>query len=199
MGQQPGGFAYTAAMNPVALRYHLLARVLHALLGLLLVGMFAVGLYMSDLPFSPLRLKLYNWHKWAGVVVLTLSLVRLLWRLASPPPKLPLAVLRAMPTWQRRAHSAAHLGLYLLFFAVPLLGWAYSSASGFPLVVFGAWPLPDWVPVNETLAGLLKPAHRFAAYALAGLVVLHVGASLKHHFVDRDGLLSRMGFGRVRA
>ena len=185
-------------MKPVVVRYHLLARVLHALLGLLLVGMFAVGLYMADLPFSPLRLKLYNWHKWAGVVVLTLSLVRLLWRLASPPPELPAAVLDTMPRWQRRAHEAAHLGLYGLFFAVPLLGWAYSSASGFPLVVFGAWPLPDWVPVNETLAGLLKPAHRFAAYALAALVLVHVGAALKHHFVDRDGLLSRMGFGRVR-
>jgi len=186
-------------MKPVVLRYHLLARVLHALLGLLLVGMFAVGLYMADLPFSPLRLKLYNWHKWAGVVVLTLSLVRLLWRLASPPPALPTTVFNAMAPWQRRAHGAAHLGLYVLFFSVPLLGWAYSSASGFPLMVFGVWPLPDWVPVNETLAGLLKPAHRYAAYALAGLVAVHVGAALKHHFVDRDGLLSRMGFGRVRA
>jgi cytochrome b561 len=185
-------------MMSMAVRYHLFSRVLHALLGLLLVGMFAVGLYMADLPFSPERLKLYNWHKWAGVVVLTLSLVRLLWRLASPPPKLPVEVLGAMPSWQRRAHGAAHLGLYLLFFAVPLLGWAYSSASGFPLVVFGVWPLPDWVPVNETLADLLKPAHCYAAYALAVLVLVHVGAALKHQFVDRDGLLSRMGFGSVR-
>jgi cytochrome b561 len=185
--------------KPDPIAYSLLARVLHALLGVMLVGMFAVGLYMADLPFSPERLKLYNWHKWAGVVVLTLSLVRLLWRLASPPPALPAAVLRGMAPWQRRAHGAAHAGLYVLFFAVPLLGWAYSSASGFPLVVFGVLPLPDWVPVNETLAAVLKPAHRFAAYALAGLVLVHVGAALKHHFVDRDGLLSRMGFGRVRA
>ena len=199
MGQLSRGFAYTPFMSSEAVRYHLLARWLHALLGVLLVGMFVVGLYMADLPFSPLRLKLYNWHKWAGVVVLTLSFVRLTWRLANPPPKLPATVLGAMLPWQRRAHAAAHLGLYLLFFAVPLLGWAYSSASGFPLVVFGVLPLPDWVPVNETLADLLKPAHRFAAYALAGLVVVHVGAALKHHFVDRDGLLSRMGFGRLRA
>ncbi len=191
-------FPTLLSMNAVLVRYSLLSRVLHVLLGLLLLGMFAVGLYMADLPFSPLRLKLYNWHKWAGVVVLTLSLLRLLWRLASPPPALPATALNTMPTWQRHAHSATHLGLYVLFFAVPLLGWAYSSASGFPLVVFGVWPLPDWVPVNETLAELLKPAHRFAAYALAGLVMLHVAAALKHHLVDRDGLLSRMGFGRVR-
>ena len=180
-------------------RYHLVARLLHAVLALALVGMFALGLYMAGLPFSPQRLKLYNWHKWAGVVLLALSLVRLLWRLVSRPPALPPAVRAAMPQWQQRAHGATHWGLYGLFFAVPLLGWAYSSASGFPLVVFGVWPLPDWVPVNESLADALKPAHRYAAYALAALMLLHVGAALKHHLVDQDGLLGRMGFGRVRS
>ena len=185
-------------MHLVPNRYHLFARVQHALLAFALVGMFALGLYMVDLPFSPERLKLYNWHKWAGAVVLTLSLVRLLWRLANRPPELPPTVREAMPLWQQRVHAATHLGLYGLFFAVPLLGWAYSSASGFPLVVFGLLPLPDWVPVNESLADALKPAHRYAAYALAALVLLHVGAALKHHVVDRDGLLGRMGFGRVR-
>ncbi len=188
------------AMNhAVAARYHLFARVLHVLLALALTGMFVVGLYMADLPFSPLRLKLYNWHKWAGMVVLAFSLLRLLWRFASPPPELPPAVRGAMPLWQLRAHGVTLLGLYLLFFVVPLLGWAYSSASGFPIVVFGLWPLPDWVPVNETLADVLKPVHRYAAYALAALVLVHVGAAFKHQFVDRDGLLSRMGFGRARS
>jgi cytochrome b561 len=170
------------------------ARLLHTVQGLALVGMFAVGLYMVDLPFSPERLKLYNWHKWAGVLVLTLSLVRLLWRLTHRPPPLPDSIVRVMPAWQRQAHHATHAALYVLFFAVPLLGWAYSSSAGFPLVVFGVLPLPDWVPVNETLAGLLKPSHRYAAYGLAGLVLLHVAASLKHHFIDRDGLLARMAW-----
>jgi cytochrome b561 len=151
---------------------------------------------MVDLPFSPQRLKLYNWHKWAGVLVLSFSLLRLLWRLTHRPPPLPEAMARAMPAWQRLAHQATHLALYALFFAVPLLGWAYSSAAGFQIVLFGLLPLPDWVPVNEALADALKPAHRYAAYALAALVVLHVGAALKHHFIDRDGLLHRMRLGR---
>lgn len=176
--------------------YTPLARWLHALLGAALVGMFVVGLYMVDLPFSPQRLKLYNWHKWAGVLVLSLSLVRLLWRLTHRPPPLPEAIARAMPAWQRLAHHATHRALYALFFAVPMLGWAYSSAAGFPVVLFGLLPLPDFVPVNEALADVLKPAHRYAAYALAALVVLHVGAALKHQLVDRDGLLHRMRLGR---
>lgn len=185
-------------MSPAsALTYTWPAKLLHALHGLALVGMFAVGLYMADLPFSPERLKLYNGHKWAGVLVLCLSLLRLLWRLTHRPPPLPRATLRAMPGWQRVAHHATHGALYALFFAVPLLGWAYSSATGFQIVLFALWPLPDWVPVNEALADALKPAHRYAAYALAALAVLHAGAALKHQFINRDGLLHRMGLGRA--
>ncbi|MCZ8253656.1 MAG: cytochrome b [Hylemonella sp.] len=173
-------------------RYTRTAIALHWLLALLLLGMFVVGLYMTSLPFSPQRLKLYNWHKWAGIVVLTLSFLRLLWRLSHRPPALPDAVLAAMPTWQRLAHHGTHGALYLLFFAIPLLGWAYSSAAGFPIVVFGVLPLPDFVPVDKALAEALKPWHAYAAYALAALVVLHVAAALKHQFVDRDSLLTRM-------
>ena len=175
-------------------RYHLIARLLHALLGVALVGMFAVGLYMADLPFSPERLKLYNWHKWAGVTVLTLSFLRLMWRLTHRPPELPAAIEQAMPAWQRFAHHATHLGLYVLFFAVPLFGWAYSSSAGFPVVPFGLFQLPDFVPVSEGLADFLKPAHKFAAFGLAALVGLHVAGALKHHFMDRDALLRRMAF-----
>jgi cytochrome b561 len=183
-------------MNATDPRYHFPARLLHAVLGLALVGMFAVGLYMADLPFSPWRLKLYNWHKWAGVVIFTLSLLRLMWRLTQRPPALPESIEQAMPAWQRFAHHATHLGLYVLFFAVPLAGWAYSSAAGFPIVPFGLFQLPDFVPVSEGLADVLKLVHRYAAYALAALVVLHVAGALKHHLIDRDGLLGRMGFGR---
>lgn len=175
-----------------------IAIALHWLLAVAIVGAFSVGLYMSDLAFSPLRLKLFNWHKWAGVTILALSAARLLWRLAHRPPELPAAVLVTMPPWQRRAHHATHALLYALFFVVPLSGWAYSSAAGLPVVWFGVLPLPDWVPVNKELAdAVLKPLHQTFAFALAALVVLHVAATLKHQFVDRDGLLRRMWPRRV--
>lgn len=177
-------------------RYHPLARALHWLLALALVGNFALGLYMADLPFSPARLQYYSWHKWAGVLVLAFSAVRLLTRLMAPPPALPVAVETAMPTWQRMAHHATHHGLYALFFAVPLLGWAYSSAAGFPIVLFGLWQLPDFVPVSEALSDALKELHELSAFAMAALVLLHIGGALKHHIIDRDGLMTRMGFGR---
>ena len=177
-------------------RYHPISVLLHWLLGMAIVAVFAVGLYMADLPFSPQRLKLYNWHKWAGMVILGLSLVRLFWRLTHRPPELPASIQNAMPAWQRKAHHATHHGLYLLFFAVPLLGWAYSSAAGFPIVLFGVLPLPDFVPVSPDLADALKPLHKLSAFAMAALVLLHVAGALKHAWIDRDGLLGRMGLGR---
>jgi cytochrome b561 len=180
-------------MNSVstAPRYTGTAIALHWVLGAVLLAMIGVGAYMTDLPFSPQRLKLYNWHKWAGVTVLALSLLRLAWRLTHRPPAPP-----PMPAWQQRASAFTHAALYALFLAVPLVGWAYSSAAGFPVVLFGVLPLPDLVPVDRALAEAIKPWHANLAWALATLTALHVAAALKHHFVDRDGLLARMRPGR---
>jgi cytochrome b561 len=166
--------------------------LLHWLLALAIFAMFAVGVYMTDLPFSPLRLKLYNWHKWAGVTFLALTVLRLLWRISHRPPALPEALTQAMPGWQTRIYHATHHLMYALFFAVPLIGWAYSSAAGFPIVWFGQIALPDLLPVNKALAEAIKPLHELSALALMGLAGLHIAAALKHHWVDRDGLLARM-------
>ena len=173
-----------------------MAIALHWLLALVIVGMFVMGSYMADLPFSPLRLKLYNWHKWAGVTFLALTVLRLLWRLTHRPPALPQAVTLAMPGWQVRAYHATHHLMYALFFAVPLIGWAYSSAAGYPIVLFGQLPLPDFVSPSKELAALIKPLHELSAVALLGLAGLHIAAALKHHWIDRDGLLNRMLPGR---
>ena len=183
------------ASSPAA-RYTLTAIALHWVLAVAILSAFGVGLYIEGLPFSPAKLKLINWHKWAGVTILFLSVLRLLWRLTHRPPALPAKIDSAMPGWQRAAYHGTHHLMYLLFFAVPLLGWAYSSAKGFPIVWFGVLPLPDLVAPNPELAEAIKPLHGLAAWGLIGLVVLHVGAALKHHFIDRDGLLERMRPGR---
>jgi len=172
-----------------AARYSVPAIALHWLLALALFGIFALGVYMADLPISPERLRLFNWHKWAGITILALSLLRLGWRLRhAPPPDLP------MPAWQRRLAHLSHHAMYALFFLVPLVGWAYSSATGFQVVVFGVLPLPDFVPKSKPLAEVLETAHATLAWLLAALVVVHVAASIKHALVDRDGLLGRMWF-----
>lgn len=186
----------STSLSPAPARYTATAKLLHWVLALALIAALGMGLYMVSLSFSPQRLKLYNWHKWLGVSILALSLLRLGWRLAHKPPALPAAMQAAMPRWQHLAHHGTHYALYALFFLVPLLGWAYSSAAGFPIVFLGLVALPDWVAASPELAELLKPLHQWSAYALAALIVLHIAAALKHQFIDRDGLLLRMLPGR---
>ena len=182
-----------AAAMPLAaapVGYGLTAIVLHWLLAVLIVAAFWIGLSMVGLPFSPLRLRLFNWHKWIGIGALGLSAARLLWRATGhPAPPLP----PGTPAWQQTAYRATHVGFYALFFAVPLLGWAYSSAVGVPVVFLGVVPLPDLAPRDKALAdAVLKPLHQIASYALAAIVVVHIAAAFKHQFVQRDRLLARM-------
>jgi cytochrome b561 len=172
------------------LRYTRTAIVLHWLIALLVVCGFCIGLYMTGLKFSPAKLSLYSYHKWIGVTIFTLALLRALWRFTHAPPPLPAAT----PAWQRSASGAVHALLYLFILVNPLTGWLYSSAAGVPTVPFGipALQLPDLLDRNKELAGSLRFLHMSLNYSLAVLVVLHVAAALKHQFVDRDGLLHRM-------
>ncbi|KGM42105.1 cytochrome B561 [Aquabacterium sp. NJ1] len=178
--------------NPPIQRYSTVAIVLHWVLALAILTAFVVGVTVDDMPLSPSKIKLINWHKWAGIGILFLSVLRLVWRLTHRPPALPDRIQQTMPGWQTKAYHATHHLMYALFFVVPLLGWAYSSAKGYPIVWFGVLPLPDLMPVNKELADSIKELHGAAAFGLIGLVALHVAAALKHQFIDKDGLLERM-------
>lgn len=168
-------------------RYTRTAMLLHWIMAAAIAANLAVGWQMTEMAMSVARLKLFNWHKWCGICILALAALRLAWRLTHRPPADP-----PMPAWQRGAAQATHTLLYGLFFATPLIGWAYSSAAGFPVALFGVWPLPNLVAPDKMLASGIKPWHAVAAYAMAVLVAVHVAGALKHHVVDRDGLLRRM-------
>ncbi|HEY9191653.1 MAG TPA: cytochrome b [Methyloversatilis sp.] len=174
------------------MRYTRTAIALHWLIALMLFGLFGLGLYMAELPLSPTKLKLYSYHKWAGVTVFLLALVRLGWRFMHAPPPLP----AGMPAWQLKAAAAGHHLLYLLMLIVPLSGWLMSSALGFQTVWFGVVPLPDLLPKDKVVGEMLKEVHELLNFAFMAVVAGHIAAALKHHFVDRDGLLSRMLPGR---
>ena len=174
------------------MRYTRTAMSLHWLIALMLFGMFAFGLYMVELPLSPQKLKFYSYHKWAGVTVFLLVLARLAWRITHRPPALP----AGMPAWQVKAAKAGHHLLYLLMVIVPLSGWLMSSAKGFQTVWFGVLPLPDLLAKDEALGEALLLTHRLLNWFFMLVVAGHVVAALKHHFIDRDGLLSRMLPGR---
>lgn len=169
-------------------RYTRTAVALHWAVALLICAAFPLGLYMHELPLSPQRLRLYSYHKWIGITVLLLAVLRLAWRAGHRPP----ALLPGMPRWQEIAAHGVHHALYLLMLAVPLSGWLMSSALGFPVVWFGVLPLPDLVAKDKELGEVLKLVHEGLNYALLLAVAAHVAGALKHHFVDRDATLARM-------
>jgi cytochrome b561 len=161
----------------------------HWLIALLIISGFAIGWVMTSIPgFTPGKLRYFSWHKWIGVTAFALVLLRIIWRLTHEAPPLP----GHMSRWQRLVAQAVHGLLYLLMIAVPVTGYLYSSAANVPVVYLGLVPLPRIIAPDPALKAVLKTAHVTLDYCLAGLVLVHVAAALKHQWIDRDGLLSRM-------
>ncbi len=184
-------------------RYTSIAISLHWLIAILLIGLIAIGKYMNELEETDhLRFELIQWHKSFGILVLLLVLIRIAWRLTHRPPRLS----AAMPLWERFAASATHVFLYLLVLVVPLSGWIMVSASPLNLAteLFGAIPWPH-LPIatangftesdRKTVSELSWTVHHFLANGLLILVLLHIGAALRHQFILKDNLLSRMWIG----
>ncbi|MEY4977196.1 MAG: hypothetical protein RIQ97_2391 [Pseudomonadota bacterium] len=165
-----------------------IAKGLHWLMAALLLGLLALGLYMTDLPLSPEKLLLYSWHKWLGVSAFLLLWCRLLWRLTHRAPAAPEGVSAGMA----RLATLGHLALYALMLLIPLSGWLMSSAKGVPTVWFGLWPIPDLLPRDRALGDALQLVHRALNYLLMATIAGHVAAALWHHTVRKDDTLRRM-------
>ena len=175
-------------MNPSLQRYTGVAIALHWLIAVAILGTFLLGQYMTNLQLSPAKLKLYSYHKWIGVTIFLLVLMRIAWRLAHRPPLPP----ASMPAWQHSAASIAHFFLYALTLAIPVSGWLMSSASGFQVVYLGVIPIPDLLAKSKDAAQELKQLHEALNWLMVLVVAMHVAAALKHHLMDRDDVLQRM-------
>lgn len=179
-----------------AVRYDGVAIALHWLTALAVLALIALGLIMTDLPnSSAMKFSLFQWHKSLGITVLALTLVRIAWRLGHRPPALP----DAMPAWEKLAAQAGHVALYVLLVGLPLTGWAVVSASplNIPTLLYGVIPWPH-LPVLSTLADkkpvaeAFEGVHSAAAWILIVLLVVHVGAALRHHWALGDDVMRRM-------
>lgn len=175
-------------------RYSGVAIALHWLVAALIIGGFALGWVMTDIPgFTPTKLRYFSWHKWIGVTVLALVVIRLAWRATHQPPPLPDSTGR----WTAIAAHATHHLLYLLMVAVPLSGYLYSSVAGIQVVYLGIVPLPTLLAPHPEWRHVFRTIHVWLDWTLAAFVALHLLAVIKHQLLDRDGLLWRMlPFGR---
>lgn len=163
---------------------------LHWVIALTILGLCAVGIYMVRTE----SWGLFHWHKSIGLILFTLILARLAWRLKQglPPP------VRASSRWEQLASHAAHWLLLAATVALPLSGMMYSGLGGHGFGIFGLelmesrYVAGKAVPVNAGLSELGQTLHSGIGYALLGLVALHIAAALKHHLIDKDGTLTRM-------
>ena len=179
-------------------RYGAVAMTLHWLMAAMILFMLGLGLFMTSLDETdPRTFPLFQLHKSIGLTILMLAIARLGWRLGKPVPALPATV----RSWERSGSRVVHALLYVLMFAIPLMGWATVSAAALavPTVWFGLfeWPhipfLADLPRAQKrVIDGQLATTHAILALSMLALVVLHAVAALKHHFKDRDDVLKRM-------
>ena len=174
-------------MTEAVLHYNRVARTLHWAIGALIIVNITVGI-LHD-PLGEIYKGTMGIHKSIGFTVLALALFRLYWRLSHPVPPLP----ASMSGWEKVAAHATHWIFYALMIILPMSGWIFSSAGKYPLVFFGLFEIPKLaVEKGSTIAGVAHEAHELLGFAWAGLLVIHVGAALRHHFMLKDDVLSRM-------
>lgn len=170
------------------LAYTRTAIALHWLMAALIFVAFPVGIIAHEMALSPDKLRLMSYHKWLGVTIFALLLVRLFWRYTHTPQPM----VEFMPRWQQMAASVVHVLLYVLLLAIPVSGWLMSSAKGFQTVYLGVLPLPDLLHKDKMVADILSEVHEVLNFTLLSLVIVHILAAFKHHLIDKDDTLKRM-------
>ena len=170
-------------------RWGPVSQAFHWTIVLLILGLAIVGLTMGELPKTPKYFWVYTAHKSTGLLVLTLVIARLGWRLyAGKPEPVP-----GTPTWQERIATVTHWLLYGLILLMPISGWLYDSASGLrPFRWYGLFDVPKLSPPDESLRNLSHEVHEWGFWVLLALVIAHAGAAFYHHYFQRDATLTRM-------
>ncbi|MFY2763046.1 cytochrome b [Arenimonas sp. MALMAid1274] len=160
---------------------------LHWITVAMVLGLVLVGFLMQELPNAQ-KVAVYALHKSFGLTVLALTVLRLLWRLVAGAP----APVPGTPRWQAWAASATHVALYFVLLAMPISGWLYNSAAGYPLQWFKLFNLPSLSARSTEIREFAHDAHETLFLVLAAIVTVHALAAFKHHYFDRDRTLVRM-------
>lgn len=176
-------------------QYNLTSKAFHWGMALVMLLMLAMGFWMVGLPFSEFKLDLYFWHKSFGLLILFLVVPRILARVFGNAPR----QLETHAAWERFLSKTVHIVFYLSMIGMPLSGWVMSSAGEFPNSFFGLFEMPALSGKDEQLYELTKTVHEVFAFALIAAIGLHIMGGLKHHLIDRDATLRRMGAHPVLA
>jgi cytochrome b561 len=168
------------------------AIILHWLIAVLLLAQIAFGWFLETVPRgTPMRGVYVNLHKSTGLTLALLIVARALWRLANRPPPLPSFI----PSWERRAATWSHLALYVCMLGMPLSGYIASNFSKYGIKLFNWVLLPPWGRDDAWVYQIFNTTHVVLSYLFVAIIVLHVGAAVRHA-VHRDGVLRRIWLPR---
>ena len=169
--------------------YAPLLRAIHWATAVLFIAAMLIGLYCGLQPpgTSPRR-ELLEVHKSLGMTLLFLSVLRLMVRFATRVPAEP----SSFGVLVRLAARLNHVALYAILFAMPLTGYAFSSAGGYSLKYFWTFSWPRLVADNPGIAHAGEVSHDALAWLVYAAVALHIAATFWHAVVLRDGTLARM-------
>jgi cytochrome b561 len=178
-------------------RYTRVAVGLHWLIAMLVIGNLVGGLTIdifldsADPAMVTTGRTIIGFHKALGLSVIALTLARIGWRLANPPPPMP----AHMTPLERRLAGLTHLAFYMLLLALPMTGWALVSTGKVPapVSIFGLFEMPP-LPLPASLHGTAGEGHELLGWVMVATLALHVLAAVKHQWFDRDNLLARMRF-----
>ena len=167
--------------------YNSLAKLLHWGSALLIIAMFALGLWMVDLDYYSEWYKLApHWHKSVGLCLFAITLFRLIWKITTKAPAIE------GKTWEKTTAKRVHQLLYILLFALFLSGYLISTADGREILIFNWFFVPGLGSIIDNQADLAGNVHYYLALTVIGLTSLHALAALKHHFIDKDNTLNKM-------
>lgn len=180
-------------MNPSHTQYYTrTAQILHWLMALIFIVAWGIGFYSGNfLSYDvdgAFKGNVISLHKNIATVLIFLLVIRIFWRYTHPVPALP----DTMSNGMKKIAHIGHLALYLMLIALPLTGALFSWSAGYPVPVLYLFELPRLIQANEQLLALVKPLHIYLSWAAALLIVGHILAALKHHFIDKDHVLDSM-------
>ena len=168
--------------------YGSVAKFFHWTVSVLVITLLIIGTIMIGLDNSPTKGNMFQIHKLTGILVLSFMVLRTLWTLNNPKPELP----PGTKPWEKFAERLVHYSFYFLLIAMPFSGWIMSTAAGYnPHIGSLEFPLIG-IPKSKSLAHLAEDIHYWVAWTIAAILIMHVAAALKHHFVDKDNILTRM-------
>jgi len=170
------------------IRWNYGQQFLHWIMALVILVMMVAGWIAKTLPISPLKSEIFFWHKSFGILLFGLVFIRIVWRLLHTTPRLP----DTMARWEQVTAHTTHLMLYFMMVITPFSGWLINSAGKFPFKVFGVWSLPALVGPDKEIQNFAQWVHLGCFSLFSILLILHIGASLHHHWVAKDDVLRRM-------